>query len=86
MKTNIEKLIEWMEEEGSDFLTVDTILMKAKSLSQESDWVSVEEIVKDIHFLRDKAEHPLVKIAYNMAVTVVKSHYYKNTLPNKPKQ
>jgi nitrogen regulatory protein PII-like uncharacterized protein len=96
-QTNIEKLIELLEVEYKAISPqgwenvikeriIRSVIEKAKSLSQESDWVSVEEIVKDIHFLRDKAEHPLVKIAYNMAVTVVKSHYYKNTLPNKPKQ
>ena len=43
MNKQLTELIEWMEEEGSDFLIVDTILMKAKQLQQEEPRMYTQE-------------------------------------------
>jgi len=34
----------------------------------------LQELIKDIEFLRDRADEPLVKIAYNMAISVIRIH------------
>lgn len=39
--------------------------------------IKFNELIEDIAFLRDKADSPLVKVAYNMANEVVKIHIEK---------
>ena len=36
------------------------------------------ELIEDIEFLRDKADEPLVKVAYNIAITIIKTYLAKS--------